>query len=119
MMSIGTGQYEVWGRPYDYVHARNKTEAYAEGVPQWARNEQTIECDLVMDEQHAQELAILELVYANLAATRISVDVVDDPRIERGDIVRVSDDVRVYVEDYSRDLTRGTENVLRLTGFQV
>jgi hypothetical protein len=119
MMSLGTGQYEIWGRPYDYVHSQNKTEAYDETVPIWARVEKQLHSDLIVDEPHAQEIVTAELLFEILSATRTTAEVVDDPRIERGDILRLDGQTRLYVEDYTRALDRGSENVLQVVGFRV
>ena len=63
MMSIGVGSYEVWGEPYDYVHAINRTEAFDENAPVWMDNVEEDENDLVYDETHAQQIAVRELLH--------------------------------------------------------
>jgi hypothetical protein len=118
MMSIGTGIYEIRGNPYDFVHARNTTEADAFGVPVWLLNNTDIENDFVMNENQAQAFAARELIYAARSAGVYSVTIVDDPRIERGDIAELYDGSRLYVLDYTRDLTSGSPAVLELTGFR-
>lgn len=118
MMSIGTGVYEVRGNPYDYVHARNTTEADAFGVPSWLLNNNDIQNDFVMNENQAQAFAARELIYQSRAATSYQATIVDDPRIERGDIVELDDGSRLYVLDYTRDLSSGSPATLDLTGFQ-
>lgn len=119
MMSLGTGTYEIWGEPFDYIHAINRTEAYNDAAPGWARNELEEQNDYVMGEEHAQELAVSELLHRSYAAQTWGADVVDDPRIEVGDIVTLPDGSRLYIEDYSRDLKRGAAAVLALEGFRV
>jgi hypothetical protein len=116
--SIGTGSYEVWGEPYDYVHAINTTEAYNEAAREWQRSEEVLESDYIHDEAHAQQVATHELLYRSLAARSVTVEVVDDPRIEPGDILGLPNGERLYVLDYSRDLSRGSAATLRLSGFQ-
>lgn len=119
MMSVGTGSYEVWGRPFDYVHATNKSEAYATDVPQYARVQESIVSDLVTDEPHAGDIVRRELAYRYLSASRISYQMRDFPLIERGDILLFPDSVRLYVEDYSRSIRRGAGGVLTVSGFRV
>lgn len=118
LMSLGVGQYEIRGTPYDYVHARNTTEAVATGAKPWAVNVQEIESDLIRDEAHAQAVAARELLYAARATQRWDVEIIDDPRIERGDLLALPDGSRLYVLDYSRDLTRGAPATLAVTGFR-
>ncbi len=116
---IGTGTYEVWGEPYDYIYTVNRSEAYIPTARQWQQKQETIESDLIFDEAHAQQVAVAELAYRHLAAGTMTAEVVDDPRIERGDIVRLRDGLRLYVVDYARDLARGRPATLTLQGFRV
>ncbi len=118
MMSIGTGMYEIRGLPYDLVNARNRTEATAKGVPDWLIQNQDIETDFIMNESHAQAFAARELIYQSRAASTYNAQIADDPRIERGDIVELPDASRIYVLDYSRELTHGSKALLQLTGFR-
>jgi len=119
MMSIGTGQYEILGEPYDFVHQRNTTTAYNDAAPYWAEEIQEESNDLIYDEDHAQSVCIRELLYRLASANRWDVDIVDDWRIEVGDILELSDGSRLYVSDYERDLTRGSGSVLSIYGFRV
>lgn len=119
IMSLGTGNYEIWGEPYDYVHEVNTTEAYDQNAPAWVRLEEAINSDFIMNEQHAQALAVRELLYRSLSAHSWNVDIVDRLAIERGDILRLADGSRLYVTDFSRDLSHGAPAVLSIKGFRV
>ena len=118
MMALGTGVYEVRGTPYDYVHARNTTEAYECDAPVWAQRDAEIENDFVMNEDAAQAMAVRELIYAVKSANSYNVTIVDDPRIEPGDIIELHDGTRIYVTGYTRELTRGAPAVLEIEGFR-
>jgi len=119
MASIGTGMYEICGTPYDYVHARNISEAYDSSAPDWLQNEVDIENDFVDSEQAAQAFAVRELIYQARSAASYGLQVVDDPRIEPGDILSLPDGTRIYVTGYSRDLTSGAPAMLDVQGFQI
>jgi len=119
MASIGTGIYEVNGTPYDFVHGRNTTEAYNSAAPAWQSNDVEIENDFVPNEQAAQAYAVRELIYQARSESRTGLVLVDDPRIERGDLLELPDGTRFYVTDYSRDLSRGAAALLSVDGFQV
>lgn len=119
MMSIGTGSYEIWGTPYEFVHQRNQTQAYDQNAPVWLQNEQEIENDFVMDESMAQAFAVRELIYQNKAVQTYNITIVDDPRIEPGDIIELYDASKLYVTGYSRDLMRGGKPTLDVTGFRI
>ena len=118
MMSIGTGMYEVWGTPFDFVHARNRTEAFDDAAPAWLGNEVEIENDFVMDEPMAQAFAVRELIYRAREAASYTVSIVDDPRIEPGDILQLPDASRLYVTGYRRDLSPGAPAVLEIEGLR-
>lgn len=118
MASIGTGMYEIWGTPYDFIHARNTTEAYDDSAPEWTEKIIEIENDFVMDETQAQAFAVRELLYQVREASVFTVSIVDDPRIEKGDIIELEDGERIYVLDYRRDLTSGAEALLEVQGFR-
>lgn len=117
MMSVGTGQYEVWGSPFDYVHARNKTTAFNKNAGVWEISPVEIENDFVMNEDQAQAFAIRELVYEHSSATSYGASIVDDTRIERGDIIEFRDGSRVYVTGFTRDLSHGAPALLEVQGF--
>jgi hypothetical protein len=119
MASIGTGMYEINGTPYDFVHARNTAEAYDSTAPAWEENITEIENDFVGSEQAAQAFAVRELIYQARSASSYGLTIVDDPRIEPGDLLTLPDGTTVYVTDYSRELTSGAPAVLELRGFQV
>ncbi|MNG09144.1 hypothetical protein D3C84_925480 [compost metagenome] len=119
IMSLGTGVYEIWGEPFDYVHETNTTEAYNDSTPEWMRLEETIDSDFVMNEGHAQQIAVRELLYRSLSATTWNVDIIDHPALERGDILQLPDGSRLYVLSFSRDLTRGSAAMLSVQGFRV
>ena len=118
MMSIGTGMYEIRGNPYDFVHARNTSEATAAGVPAYLLKNDDLESDFVMNEGQAQAFAARELIYRARSATVYGVTIVDDPRIERGDLIELYDGSRLYVLDFSRDLSSGSAATLEVTGFR-
>jgi hypothetical protein len=117
MMSIGTGQYEVWGTPYDYVHARNTTTAFNRDAKVFEIKPQEIENDFTMNAQQAQAFAVRELVYNHRSAAQCNLTIFDDTRIERGDLIELADGARVYVTGYSRDLSHGAPALLDIQGF--
>lgn len=118
MMSLGTGQYEFWGQPFDYVHAINTTEAFAKSAPRWADIERLIECDFITNENHAKTVAVMELLFESAQSVSWGCSIVDDPRLEIGDIISLPDASRLFITGYNRDLSRGEEAVLNIQGFR-
>jgi hypothetical protein len=119
MMSMGTGSYEVWGIPYDYVNARNTTEAYDRNAQAGDDKPLSIETDFVMNEDHAQALAGREFLYAALSASSFGLTMVDDLRVQVGDILELPDATRLFVTGFDRDLTFGAKATLAVQGFQI
>ncbi len=114
---IGHGIYEIRGQPYDYVHAINEVEAYDENAPAWMETLEELQNDLVPNASAAQALAVGELVYRARSASKAGLLIADDLRIEPGDLIGLWDGRKFYVESLSRDLTRGAEATLSLSGF--
>lgn len=116
--SIGTGVYEIWGAPYDFVHARHTTEAYNPGAPAWQEDVEILETDLLSGPEHARSLAARELIYRTRKAQTYGVTLIDDPRIEPGDLLGLPDGSRLYVTSYQRALGRDAPALLEVEGFQ-
>ena len=119
MASIGTGHYDIRGVPFDYVHQTNTTEAYDSGAPEWAENVMEISNDMVMDETMAQAITIRELVYEIRSSSTHTVELIDDPSIEPGDILQLPSYQRFYVTGYRREMMRGGPHVFSVEGFLV
>jgi hypothetical protein len=119
MMSIGTGVYEVWGTPYDFVHEMNKTEAYDDSIPDTEAKMLEIDSDFVGSEAQAQAFAIRELIYESFSGMTYNLILVDDLSIEKGDILQLPDGSRTYVLGYSRTMERGKAHMLNVSGFRV
>jgi hypothetical protein len=117
--SMGTGDYEIWGQPFDVVHARNSSEAYDSSAAQWLDNPVTVECDFIANEAHAQAVCTRELVYKAKAANSWSVTIWDDRRVEKGDLLQLPDGSILYVTDFSRSIMRGEPSQLDVQGFLV
>ncbi len=116
LATIGTGVYEVRGRPYDLVNPVNQTVAY-DPEAGGAGREDALETDLCPDEATAQALATREFIYRVRAASSFTLTLVDDPRIEVGDVVQLEDGQRMLVTGIQRDLSPGSSNTVELSGF--
>lgn len=118
MSSIGSGSYEIRGLPYDWARARNTTEAYDDSAPEWSQKIIEIENDFVMNQSMSEAFAVRELLYQARSAVSYGAVIVDDPRVERGDILQLPDGSRLYVTGYSRELSRGAPAMLNVEGFK-
>ena len=118
MMSIGVGNYEIWGEPVDFVHAVNKTEAFDENAPFWMERVDEEQNDLIFDEDHAQDTCVRELLHRVASQNKWDTEITDDARIEPGDILQLPDESRLFVTDYTRSLMRDSAAVLTVSGFR-
>jgi hypothetical protein len=112
MMSIGTGQYEVWGTPYEMVYLEQQYIAIKAGVEFWQEREKEIRNDFISSEAQAKPLVLTQLHYEVMKEQPRSLVLRYDPRIEEGDIIQLSNTVRVYVGSIKRSLRRGSADPL-------
>lgn len=119
LTQVAVGAYEVQGVPFDMIHAVNESEAYDQDAEEWRQQLEELQNDLIPNEQIADSLAVNELIYRARSASRASITIADDLRIEPNDLVGLEDARRLFVTDLSRDLTRGAEAVVKLEGFFV
>jgi hypothetical protein len=119
MMSMGVGRYEIRGIPFDFVNAKNTTLAYADNVNDWAASEVEVDNDLIANEGHAQLISTEHLIWLGAASYAYGATIVDDPRIEVGDILEFEDGARLLVQSFSNDYTRGAKATMEINGFRV
>jgi hypothetical protein len=119
MSCVGTGHYEVWGEPWDYLHRVNITEAIDNGAPPWNFNRSEVRCDLISGEPMADQISVNELKFQAYSSQKSTITMVDDLNIEVGDIITTYDGATWYVLDYLRDLSRGAQPTVQLTVFLI
>ena len=119
LMAVGTGTYEIWGNPFKWVHAKNTTEAFDQNAPEYVDNPVTIECDLIMNQNHSNDVAVRELLYRSYEANKWNVSIWDDLRIEYGDVIAFPDGSYMFVEDLTRPLQRDSNNNCSVKGFLI
>lgn len=112
MSTIGTGQYEVWGTPYEMVYLEKQFIAMKNDIEFWQERELDIRNDFVSTEIQARPLVLTQLHYEVMKEQPRSLVLRYDPRIEQGDIIQLSTQVRVYVDSVKRGLARGSADPL-------
>lgn len=120
MMSIGTGQYEVWGTPYELVYLEKQAIAQKTGVQFWEERELGIRNDFVSTTEQADALAVAALHYEVMKENPRSLLLRYDPRIEPGDIIQLSTTVKVYVESVRRTIMRDSTDsgIMMVDGYR-
>jgi hypothetical protein len=115
MMCIGTGTYEIWGTPYEMVYLEEQAIAIKSGVEFWEEREKEIRNDFVSTLEQAQPLVINELHFEVMKEQPRSLLLRYDPRIEPGDIIQLSSQVKIWVESVSRVVTQDSSEVATMT----
>lgn len=116
--------WEIYGQLFDYATAINEQEAVDRSATIWMTKVLEIANDLIPTRAVGRSVAVNELFYSAYSSSKAKIRIVDDLRIERGDILLVPDPEgdglpsrRLYVESYQRTLTRGGSNFLDVNGF--
>jgi hypothetical protein len=119
MMCLGTGQYEVWGEPYDYVYLKKDAIAYVQGLAFYEENPMELENDFIGTMERAVTIAMTELTWQQSIGAPRSLTITNDPALEVGDILDLPDHRRFFVQAMSKTLKRGEVPVMHLEGFKV
>jgi hypothetical protein len=119
MMCIGTGQYEVWGTPYDYCYQEQKSIAVECNLNYWEENPMDINNDFLGSYDQADAVAYTELAWQKSRGKPRKLVIRDDPALEIGDTIRLPDGQKFCIADMSKQLVRGEVPLLSLDGFKV
>ena len=106
MMSIGSGSYEIWGMPFDYVYREIEFVAVASGIEFWNENELEISNDIVDSCAAAEALAVRELMYQQQLNSPRNIRMIHNLHIELGDIIRLPDDRMYTVTNWNYNINR-------------
>jgi hypothetical protein len=119
MMCIGTGQYEIWGIPYDYAYIEKQSIAAECNLEYWQLNERIIKNDFLGTQEQADAIALLELIWEHSRCFPRKLVIKDDPKLELGDLIRLPDGIKFFITGMSKSLGRGDVPLLTLDGFKV
>jgi len=107
MMSLGTGQYEVWGIPYEMVYLEQQHIAVKSGLEFWEEREREIKNQFVSTDERAKILALNALFFEAMKEQPRTITMRTDARLEPGDIIQTSTGVKFYIESVKKSLARG------------
>lgn len=119
MMCLGTGQYEIWGRPYDYVYLEKDSIAYVQGTEYYEENPLEIKSDFIGTHERADAIAMCELTWQQSLGHPRKLFITNDLALEPGDIVSLPDSRRFCIQGMSKTIKRGEVPLLSLDGFKV
>lgn len=119
MMSIGSAQYEIWGYPFDYAYLEKQTIAVEDGLKYWDENEKEIKNDFIGSFTQADTIAVTELTWEKSQSNPRRITMVDDPRLELGDIIVLPDGRKLVITNLSKKIARGQVPQLTVEGCKV
>ena len=119
MMSMGSAQYEIWGTPYDYAYLEKQSIAVEDGLEYWLENEKEIKNDFIGTHDQADTIAVTELIWEKVLSNPRKISIVDDTRLEVGDIVALPDGRKVVITALSKTIKRGEVSTLVIDGGKV
>lgn len=118
MMILGNGVYEIVGTPYDYAYLEKQAIAMLDDLPFWEEVQKEIRNDFISTEEHANQLAINELLWEQSLGKPRTISIPNDPRIEKGDVIQLPTGARFLVLEAQKILTRSGATQLTLKGFK-
>jgi hypothetical protein len=119
MMSIGSAQYEIYGTPFDYAYLEKKSIAIEDGLEYWLENNLDIKNDFIGTHDQADIIATTELIWQKCLAAPRKVALIDDLRLEVGDIIGQPDGRKMVIAGMSKTIKRGEVPTLILEGSKV
>ncbi len=119
MMCLGTGQYEIWGTPYDYVYLEKDSVAYVAGLEYFEENPKEIKNDFIGSHERADALAICELTWEQSLGNPRKITLTNDLSLELGDIFALPDGKKFCITNMSKTIKRGEVPLLNLECFKV
>lgn len=118
MMILGNGVYDIVGTPYDYAYLEKQAIAMLDDLPFWEEVQKEIRNDFISTEEHANQLAINELLWEQSLGKPRSLVLPNDPRIEKGDMLQLPNGSKFFVLEASKAMNRGGITNLTLKGFK-
>jgi hypothetical protein len=119
MLSLGNGQYEIWGVPYDMAYLEKRSIAVEAGLQYYEENEEQIRNDFIGSHDQADTVALTELIYQKSSGSPRKVILDDYLQLEIGDICQLPDGRRFFIQDMSKPVQRGDLPKLTIDGFRV
>jgi hypothetical protein len=116
LMILGTGVYDVVGTPFDYAFLERRAIALMDNILFWEEHELEIRNEFISTEEHAHSLALQELLFEQSKLNPRNMVVQYDPRIERGDIIEMPGELKLFVLNATRTLERGGKQATSLGG---
>lgn len=119
MQFVGRGQYEIHGKPFEFVYQQLAVRHQLVGLDPEEVREIEFRNDMIDDllelDARAKELLRRELVKNQLYA----VELLDDPLLEVDDVIETADGDRFYIVSTERSVKDSEEPILKLTCWKI
>jgi hypothetical protein len=114
-----SGQYEVWGTPVIPVYKEITAVVTATGIPAWAEHVKELSNDWLNTVEELTEIAKLELLWETAQSAPRTLTVLDDWRVEIGDLLLLPSGKKLFVESWRKTLGREDVGALELSCYLV
>ncbi len=119
MQFIGTGVYEVWGKPFEYVYQELVSDNRLTGLDAEELRKAEFRNDFVSTIEALDELGEQHLRREMLKNQLYQVEVLDDPLLEVDDVIELADGARYYVVSAAKKIQRGGKAGMTLTCWKI
>jgi hypothetical protein len=115
-----SGEYLIKGTILTPVYEEFATKFTRSGVPEFLINDKEIKNDFINEQNHAVDIARIELLWEHAQGESREYDVINDWEVEIGDIVFLpySGGLRIWVDSFSKTLSRGLIPIMKVTGYR-
>lgn len=119
MQFVGTGIYEVWGKPFEYVYAELVSDNRLTGLDPEELRKAEYRNDFVSTMEDLDRLGKVHLRRETLKNQVYELEVMDDPLLEVDDVIELADKCRYYVVSVRKTLRHGAKPTMTLTAWKV
>ena len=119
MQFIGRGEYEVWGRPYEYVYQELVTRHQVEGLAPEEVREVEYRNDFLSDMEDLDAAAFERLKREVVKNQVYEIVLLDDPALEVDDVIQIANGDRYYITSISRTLAREGAPTMHVTAWKI
>ncbi|MGH9462434.1 MAG: hypothetical protein ACRD1X_14550 [Vicinamibacteria bacterium] len=119
MQFVGTGRYEIWGKPFEYVYQELVSDNRLTGLDPEELRKAEYRNDFVSTIEELDELGAKHLRREVLKNQVYELEILDDPLLEVDDVVELGDGSRYYVTTLRKTLRRNGRATMTLTAWKV
>lgn len=117
--TMGRGQYEITGIPFEYVFQELRGEARVADLDDEERQEIEVENHMLTSQAMVDAVAMRVLRRLRAKQNRRAVRMIHDPRLEPDDLFETPSGTRLMIESIQRTLQHGGQHEASLEGFEV